>query len=129
MKQCEIGHDFLRPGSHMKKTNSRSPQLAGKSLPVVHGRNPVNNELLNNLPRNESTAVLKDLEFIEVPTHTVLNEMGAPIEHCYFINTGLASVLNVLSDGKSVEVGLSGKEGFVGLPRIVGLKTSPSRVV
>ena len=31
--------------------------------------------------------------------------------------------------GKSVEVGLAGKEGFIGLPLVVGLSTSPSRVV
>jgi CRP-like cAMP-binding protein len=38
-------------------------------------------------------------------------------------------VLSVLSDGKSVEVGLTGKEGFVGLPLVVGLSTSPTRTV
>ena len=44
--------------------------------------------------------------------------------HGYFVNDGLASVLNVMADGKSVEVGLAGKEGFIGLPLIVGLSTS-----
>jgi len=34
-----------------------------------------------------------------------------------------------MADGKSVEVGLAGKEGFVGLPLVVGLSTSPTRVV
>jgi CRP-like cAMP-binding protein len=34
-----------------------------------------------------------------------------------------------MKDGKSVEVGLAGKEGFIGLPLIVGLSTSPTRVV
>jgi CRP-like cAMP-binding protein len=34
-----------------------------------------------------------------------------------------------MSDGKSVEVGLTGKEGFVGLPLIVGFTTSASRVI
>lgn len=41
---------------------------------------------------------------------------------------GLASVLDVMADGKSVEVGLTGKEGFVGLPLIVGFASSASRV-
>lgn len=39
------------------------------------------------------------------------------------------SVLAVQPDGKSVEVGLIGKEGFVGLPLLVGYHTSPTRVV
>lgn len=55
--------------------------------------------------------------------------MNEPIAHGYFINGGLASILNVMSDGKSVEVGLSGKEGFVGLPLIVGFERSPTHTV
>jgi hypothetical protein len=34
-----------------------------------------------------------------------------------------------MSDGKSVETGLIGKEGFIGLPLAVGLETSPTRAV
>ena len=34
-----------------------------------------------------------------------------------------------MADGKSVEVGLCGKEGFVGLPLTSGLLTSPTRVI
>ena len=41
----------------------------------------------------------------------------------------MGSVLNVMADGKSVEVGLVGKEGFIGLPLMAGLHSSASRVV
>jgi len=47
----------------------------------------------------------------------------------YFGNTGLASVLAVQPDGKSIEVGLIGNEGFVGIPIVFGFKTSATRVV
>jgi CRP-like cAMP-binding protein len=87
------------------------------------------NELLLDLPDKECQAIYSQLVFLPLRTHEVLNEVGAPIQHVYFINSGLASVLNVMQDGKSVEVGLMGKEGFVGLPLIVGFKTSPSRVI
>jgi CRP-like cAMP-binding protein len=87
------------------------------------------NELLLNLPEKERQAVYPQLVFMPLRTHDVLNESGAPIQHVYFMNSGLASVLNVMEDGKSVEVGLTGKEGFVGLPLIVGFKSSPSRVI
>jgi CRP-like cAMP-binding protein len=39
------------------------------------------------------------------------------------------SVLAVRQDGKSVEVSLIGKEGFVGLPLLVGYRSSPTRVI
>ncbi len=34
-----------------------------------------------------------------------------------------------MGDGKQVEVGLTGKEGFIGLPIVVGLKTSATRAL
>jgi len=59
----------------------------------------------------------------------VIYEAGETIKSGYFVNTGLMSILAVQPDGKSVEVGLIGKEGFSGLPLLVGYSSSPTRVV
>jgi CRP-like cAMP-binding protein len=91
--------------------------------------NKIQNLILLGLPAGELTTALKKLELVDLPTHSVLHEAGETLTHAYFINSGLASVLNVLTDGKSVEVGLAGKEGFVGLPLVVGLSTSPTQVI
>jgi CRP-like cAMP-binding protein len=92
-------------------------------------RNSIKNLILLGLPADELSAAVKRLEFVELPTPFVLNEAGETITHAYFIDSGLASVLNVMTDGKSVEVGLAGKEGFVGLPLVVGLSTGPTQVI
>ena len=89
----------------------------------------MHNEILLGLPCKECDVLFPDLEYVQMRTHDALHEAGQPITHGYFVNGGLASVLNVMADGKSVEVGLAGKEGFVGLPLVVGLSTSPTRVV
>lgn len=47
-------------------------------------------------------------------------------ESAYFCNTGLISILSVFPDGKCVEVGFVGKEGFVGLPLLAGFRTTPT---
>jgi CRP-like cAMP-binding protein len=99
------------------------PTISGMDGAQMH------NEILLGLPRTECDALFPDLEYVELRTHDALHEAGRPITHGYFVNSGLASVLNVMADGKSVEVGLAGKEGFIGLPLIVGLRTSPNRVV
>src|SRR3984885_14531271 len=91
--------------------------------------NVLENELLLDLPDKECQAIYSQLVFMPLRTHDVLNEAAAPIQYAYFMNSGLASVLNVMQDGKSVEVGLTGKEGFVGLPLLVGFRSSPSRVI
>jgi len=92
-------------------------------------RNNIKNLILLGLPAEELSVAVTKLEFVELPTHFVLHEAGEAITHAYFIDGGLASVLNVMTDGKSVEVGLAGKEGFIGLPLVVGLSTSPTQVI
>jgi CRP-like cAMP-binding protein len=96
--------------------------------PHVDGA-PLQNTILLSLPDKERAAIYPRLVFMPLRTHDVLNETGEPIKHVYFMNSGLASVLNVMQDGKSVEVGLTGKEGFIGLPLLVGFRSSPSRVI
>jgi hypothetical protein len=87
------------------------------------------NTILQGLPDHECTAIFSRLDFVSLPTPTVLNEADEAIKFAFFVNDGLASVLAVMEDGKSVEVGLCGKEGFVGLPLTWGLVTSPTRVI
>jgi CRP-like cAMP-binding protein len=89
----------------------------------------IHNTILLDLPRKEYDSVFSKLELEQLPIRTVLNEMAESIKFAYFINSGLVSIVNVMSDGKSVEVGLTGKEGFVGLPLIVGFGSSPTRAV
>jgi CRP-like cAMP-binding protein len=89
----------------------------------------VRNGLLLGIPEGERASLLKKLEFIDMPRATVLNEAGQPIKYAFFINSGLASVLNVMNDGNVIEVGLCGAEGFVGLPLLAELKTSAMRVI
>jgi len=69
------------------------------------------------------------LEFVRLKTHHVLHEPGDTLKSAYFCNTGLVSILSVFPDGKSVEVGLIGKEGIIGLPLVAGFRTSPTRAV
>ncbi|HEX4784251.1 MAG TPA: Crp/Fnr family transcriptional regulator [Candidatus Sulfotelmatobacter sp.] len=89
----------------------------------------IGNLILLTLPRKECTQIFPSLEFVRLNLHHVMHEAGEVIKSVYFLNNGMASVLTVLPDGKSVEVGLIGKEGFVGLPVVFGFKTSPLRVV
>ena len=89
----------------------------------------IGNVILRTLPRSECTLIFEALEFVRLKLHQVLHDSGEVIKSGYFLNNGLGSVLTVQPDGKSVEVGLIGKEGFVGTPIVFGFKTSPLRVV
>ena len=91
--------------------------------------NGIANKILLSLSRKECDQVLSKLELVRLKLHQILHEAGETIKSGYFMNTGLASVLAVQPDGKTVEVGLVGREGFVGLPLLVGYRSSPTRVV
>ena len=100
----------------------------GHAPPAIDGQ-PVANEILLALPAKERDVIFPQLTFVDLATHDVLHEPGEPIKFGYFLNTGMTSILTVLAEGKSVEVGLTGKDGFVGLPLIVGFSSGPTQAV
>jgi CRP-like cAMP-binding protein len=107
---------------------SRSAKSTPK-LPTDRDGNPIHSEILVGLPSSEAELLLSKLEFLQLKSHHLLHEAGQSIKSVYFLNSGLASVLSVMSDGRSVEVGLIGREGFIGLGVIAGFRRSPTRVV
>lgn len=91
--------------------------------------NRVHNEILLQLPPEESAIVFPQLEFMRLNNHQFLHEAGGRLKSAYFCNSGIISILSVFPDSTSVEVGLVGKEGFIGLPLIAGFDTTPTRAV
>jgi CRP-like cAMP-binding protein len=106
----------------------RSTRVIEKAVPEIEG-NPVRNELLLGLPSSESNLILPQLTFVQLRTHDILEDPGELIKYAYFVNSGLVSVLSMMENGKSVEVGITGREGCTALPMAVGLKTSLLRLV
>lgn len=102
--------------------------IASPSVQDADG-NPISNQILLALPLGERESLLPKLEFVRLKLHQVLSESGDTLKSGYFCNSGMFSILNVMSDGSNVEVGLVGKEGFLGLPLIAGFRTSNTRAV
>lgn len=122
------------PGDHplnwYEQVNPRTSAKRSQSSPLSDGGgNQIYNEILRELPRTEYGIVFPKLELVRMKPRQVLHEAGDSLKSAYFCNTGLISILSVLSDGKTVEVGLVGKEGLIGLPLIAGFRTSATRAV
>jgi CRP-like cAMP-binding protein len=90
--------------------------------------NPIENGILSHLPDGEFSLVRPHLEL--VPLHQKMRLQGPdqPIEYGYFINRGLGSIL-VNTDSRSVEVGVLGREGFVGVELGMGFTTTPHTLI
>jgi CRP-like cAMP-binding protein len=104
------------------------PSVTPKPPPTDARGNPIHNEILSGLS-NGCGELLAKLEYVRLKVHSVLFEPGDALKSVYFGNSGMISILTVFPDGKSVEVGLVGKEGFVGLPLLVGFQTASTRAV
>jgi len=90
---------------------------------------PIKNRLLSGLPIEDLSQLFQHLEPITLPKKRVLYEVGAPLERLYFLEEGLASVLTMMEDGASSEVGMVGPEGLVGVSALLGGRVSAQHVV
>lgn len=90
---------------------------------------PVSNKVLLSIPDSEYSAIRPHLEFLSMPHHLSLYEPNDPLEFLYFPNGGMISLVIEMQDGRTVEVGEVGKEGFAGIPAAVGMKKSQVREV
>lgn len=107
----------------VKKTIRRSkpaPLRPGARTDVA-GR-PVSNVILLSIPDEEYHLLRPSLEPVELPQYKILHEPGATIDFAYFLNTGMISLVALNHDGRSVEVGIVGKEGMVGMSLMMGLR-------
>ena len=113
----------------MLKTHSVSTKESPNSARMDGDGKKIGNLLLSNTPPREWERLAPLLEFVRLRLRQVLHEAGETIRSVYFLNDGLGSVLTVLPNGETVEVGLIGNEGFVGVPVIFGFTTSPLRIM
>jgi CRP-like cAMP-binding protein len=114
----------------MVVAQTRLPKKSSAPPPSSDGDgNHIHNQILLGLPQNESEQVLPGLEFVRLKTHQLLHESGDTLKSAWFCNGGLVSILSVFPDGKTVEVGLVGKEGFIGVPLVAGFRTAPTRAI
>lgn len=82
------------------------------------------NGLLSSLPSEELARLWPKLERVELDLRRILLRPDEPIAAVWFPETGWVSMLAMLADGRSAEVGLVGSEGFVGLPLLLGSDAS-----
>ncbi|HEX8335319.1 MAG TPA: Crp/Fnr family transcriptional regulator [Pyrinomonadaceae bacterium] len=80
----------------------------------------VKNELLAALPRGAYLRLLPHLESVPLPLGAGLYNSGESIEHVYFPEDGMVSLVTHMLDGATVEVGLIGRDGMVGIPVLLG---------
>jgi CRP-like cAMP-binding protein len=91
---------------------------------------PSTNFLLSALPSREYNRLLPHFDRVPLVYKDELYEVGQPISHVYFPTSGALSLL-LARDGRgtSMEVGMVGREGVVGLSVFLGANAEFARTI
>jgi CRP-like cAMP-binding protein len=114
----------FRIAGYMRRTKRRHGNLHStkheRRERTVNGK-AISNILLLRIPEREFSAIKPFLQFRDFKSANWLEHEGRPIKAVYFLNSGLGSMIVETSDGRSVEVGVAGREDMIGLPFAVGV--------
>jgi CRP-like cAMP-binding protein len=72
------------------------------------------------LPPADFAALAVHLQPAEMELKQVLHEPGQKFQNLYFPESGMVSHVAPMDNGNSVEIGVVGREGLVGLPALLG---------
>ena len=79
------------------------------------------NRLLAALSISEYQHLVPHLEFVSLSLKQILYDSGEVLRYVYFPNNqAIVSLVSTMENGSTVEVGLVGNEGMVGIPVILG---------
>ena len=88
-----------------------------------------NNRLLAAVPAADFERFFGGLEPVTLSLRQTLQDATKPVEEVYFIEEGVTSVLQVMADGSTIEVGMIGSEGMVGVSALLSGGSPPHIIV
>ncbi len=92
-------------------------------------QSPRHNHLLAALPAGEHARITSHLESVSLDLGQVLYESGDRMMHVYFPTTAIISLLYVMENGGTAEIGIAGNNGVVGVALFMGGDTTSSRAI
>lgn len=104
----------------MKKPGTRrAPLQAG----------PVRNDILSALLATEYRHLLPKLERVTLKRGEIVYRADQDIERVYFPEDAVIAMVDTAADGSTVEVGVIGREGFVGINIFLGGAITPDKAI
>ena len=101
------------------------PTPLARNAPLSQAEN--RNAVLAMLPAREFKLVAEQLETVEFSFLDMMYEPFDPIHYIYFLQRGVASVVNPMENGSEIEVGMIGNDGVLGSSVLLGVDRTPSR--
>ena len=89
----------------------------------------IKNQLLSALVNQQYQHLVPHLQRVDLALGDVVYTMGNELEHVYFPEDSVVSLLSTLENGATTEVGLVGREGMLGLTVFLGGALTPERAI
>src|SRR6202140_2225726 len=86
------------------------------------------NRLLLALPASNLTLLMPELERIRCRREQVLMDADSPLDHVFFPDNGVVSVVALYADGSIIEMATIGREGCTSVQAIFGATRSSVRL-
>src|SRR5476651_1205331 len=87
------------------------------------------NRLLLALPSSNLKQLMPELEHIRCQREQVLMDADSSLDHVFFPDSGVVSVVAVYTDGSIIEMATIGREGCTAVQAVLGDKSSSVRLL
>src|SRR3954454_21764072 len=77
------------------------------------------NRLLRLIPEEERDTLLNRAELVDLHVGAILYDIDDRLEYVYFPESGVISLVLLTGDGSSVETGICGNDGMVGIALVL----------
>jgi len=87
------------------------------------------NRLLLALPSSNLKQLTPELERVRCERGQILMDADSPLDHVFFPDSGVVSVVAVYADGSIIEMATIGREGCTAMQAVFGAKSSSVRLL
>src|SRR6267154_535490 len=111
---------LLRAMERMPETKTKPRGSTGSA---------VRNDILRALLDSEYEHLSPMLEHVDLKLGEIIYQADQRIDHVYFLETAVVAMIDTLEDGGTVEVGIIGHEGMLGINIFLGGLVTPDKAI
>jgi len=108
-----------------QRVSARDARRIGPAGPAYSVKNDILSALLNSEYKHLSSR----LERVDLKAGEIVYQADQRIEYVYFPESAVVAMIDTLDDGSTVEVGVIGHEGMVGINIFLGCLVTPDRAI
>lgn len=137
INKIESKNSFARPSARLNFPEAGVALVAGEAVrkpapknlkqtffETFNGKNPSFNRILGSLSANDFSRLQPHLESVSLPLGESLYQPQDQIRYVYFPESAVISNLQMLEDGRTIEISMVGQEGVAGFSSVFDFESA-----